>query len=403
MSLLLTPEAIENYADQFANKVVEEAYKSTPALTGNDLLKLTPVKQVNIGILGRLAGRWEKTAEAFKSPYFDFGHPEVIQALRHLLNTASRHISIQKQDLIPLLKEATRDALSLLTDPGHSFEKRIDAFVNSGFSSVEAGMLIQQTHIHSGIAKSLLHKLQESPHESVSTVLAKQWLSELLESDTLLDPTDAYISQFSEVYPLNITPKKEEPVVKTPVPEKSFFDSVFEEANTPVTPKPVQETFDYKARTVQVEEQPRTVIKEALPTAPPEPEARPVVTRPVVAETVPVSAPAPKVVAPEAETINNRFRVEVPEVSDAGKFGHVQVKVENIGKGLSIGQRFMFINQLFNGNPDEFAQAIEELESAGSLDKALYLLSRKFSIKYGWNPKGDAETELTTIVKRRFA
>ncbi len=381
MTLLLSPEAVKTYAEQFTEKVIADAYPDAGSLTGEDLLKLTPVRQVNIGILNQLADRWEKTAQAFESPYFDFGHPEVREALRHLLNTASRHISLKKEDLRPLLAAATADALQLLLDPQSFLEGRIHAFVDTGFSAREADLLIRQVHIHGGLVRALALRLQESPVESVSTVLAKQWLAELIQTNTLLDPVESYVSQFSEVYPLKIVNRAAPAARPEPVPtvEKSFFDTVFENE------RPVAAA-------------PRVTPAAAAPAPAPaqqpayQPPARPAETPPAVHK------------APEAETINNRYKVEVPEVTDAGKFGHVQVKVESISKGLSLGQRFMFINQLFDGRAEEFTSAMEALDQAPDLAHARRLIDETFAARYGWNLKGgEAENELLTIVKRRFS
>lgn len=383
MSLLLSPEAIENYAIDFTVKVTNEAFEHKESLNGNDLVHLTPVKQVNIGILTALSQKWIKTAEAFHSPYFNFAHPDVKQALQHLLNTASRHIEVKKHDLSPLLKNAVIEALTLLVNPLTFFEQKVDSFLNTGFSSKEASQLIKQTQIHQGVARALSLRLEESPHSSASTVLAKQWLSELLEKDTLLDPVDNTIAQFSVVQPLQIAVKEVPAPAAFAAEEKSFFDSLFDgEVIEKPTAPPIQ---------------PRTPS--------PEPVQPQVVVEPQHVQTAqaPVIPPqTSKAATLEAETINSRYKVDMPEVSDAGKFGHVQVKVDSISKGLSIGQRFMFINQLFHGNSDEFEQAVNELDHAPGLKEATQLIHHTLAGRFGWDLKGEAETELLTIVKRRF-
>jgi hypothetical protein len=101
-------------------------------------------------------------------------------------------------------------------------------------------------------------------------------------------------------------------------------------------------------------------------------------------------------------TLNSRFKVDLPEQSEESKYGSVQVKVDSILSSIALGQRFMFVNQLFNKSSDAFDEAIRELDTAATFDEARDLLSYKFASKYFWDMSSDAVNDLMATVKRKF-
>jgi len=91
--------ALNQYAARFTTTILNEVYKDQDTISGAGLLKLTPVRQVNLGVLNRLFEAWRKNAQEFRSPYFDFTNEEVKQALDDFMNTASQHIAVKRADL----------------------------------------------------------------------------------------------------------------------------------------------------------------------------------------------------------------------------------------------------------------------------------------------------------------
>jgi hypothetical protein len=76
-------------------------------------------------------------------------------------------------------------------------------------------------------------------------------------------------------------------------------------------------------------------------------------------------------------------------------------RIENLKTAISINEKFMFINELFDGNLREYNETIETLNGFKTLDQAAdYLdLMRK---KNFWNTGSVAFKKLKELVERRF-
>jgi len=292
MSQEVISETLKKYQIEFCSKVLEKAYDDRSTLSGPDLLKLTPVRQVNQDIVSRLSVYWNSQLHHFQSAYFDFSHPAVKEALRQFSGVVSQHISLRREDLEPWLQEAVRKALA-------------------PFEAGEAA----------------------SPESELR------------------------LRQFSEVLPLRL-PDAEKP---EPVREEaplSFFDWADEPAPAPKPGTPVTEAVTPVLKT------------EEKPTEP--------------------------------QSINSRHKVEIPATPEELLYGSVHVRIDNIGRNIPLGQRFMFVGQLFNGDFEAFSRAVEALDKAEGWDHAYGVLTGELAPQYGWDLKSEAVKELVTLLRRRF-
>ncbi|OJV21058.1 MAG: hypothetical protein BGO21_09240 [Dyadobacter sp. 50-39] len=364
--------ALNQYSARFTTTVLNEAYRSQDVITGAGLLKLTPVRQVNLGILNRLFEEWKNNAEAFRSPYFDFSNEEVKSALEEFMNTASQHIAVKRADLEPLLSDSVKDSLKLLLAPATYFEDRIRAVADTEFTHDKAEQLVKYTHIHRGIAEALLGRLTDSGSDSVYQTQAVSWLYEFKDNADLIDDVDQHLIQFAEIFPINLSELRiQEPTKSAPQPQphkhESFFDSAFSQLE-PSTARPVA------------------------------PRAEPASA--VIGE---IMAKANAGSSPERDSLNNRFKVDIPKPSEDKSYGSVPLKVENIAGSIPLGQRFMFVNQLFDRNSEHFDKAVYELDRVKSFEEAENLIWHRYASKYAWDVNGEAVTALLAIVKRKFA
>jgi hypothetical protein len=357
--------ALNQYTARFSTTILNEVYRSQDIVTGSDLLKLTPVRQVNLGILNRLFEQWKSNAESFRSVYFDFENEEVKQALEAFMNTASLHIAVRRTDLEPLLIDSVKDALKLLFTPELYLEDKVRA-TDTEFTQAKAENLVKYTQIHRKLGEALLQKLIDSGAESAYQTQAASWIYELKKDDSLLDDKEPYLAQFSEVFPINLSELiiRDEPVSIAPANKKpetpSFFDAAFGEQEV------------------------------AKPVSRPEPGAT------IISEIVAQKKSA------ERESLNSSFKVEVPKPSDDKAYGTVPVRVDSIATSIPLGQRFMFVNQLFSKNSEHFEKAIYELDNVKSFEEAQNLIWHRYASKYAWDVNGEAVNALLNIVKRKF-
>lgn len=372
MSNSLNSIALNQYAARFSTTVLNEIYRSQDIVTGAEILKLTPVRQVNLGILNRLFEQWKSNAESFRSVYFDFENEEVKQALDAFMNTASRYISVKRSDLEPLLLDSVKDALKLLFTPELYLEAKIRGNSDAEFTQSKAEQLVKYTQIHRQMGEALFQKLVDSGSDSAYQTQAISWVYELKNQADLLDDKEPYLAQFGEVFPVNLSElliiddQKSGLSAPKATEAKSFFDSAFGDLET-----------------VKVEE---TV------TAPSKVEPSVAVLSEIVAKKNPS----------EKDSLNSSFKVDIPKPAEDKSYGSIPVRVESIAASIPLGQRFMFVNQLFSRNSEHFEKAIYELDMVKSFEEAQNLIWHRYASKYAWDVNGDAVTTLLNIVKRKF-
>ncbi|MEI6434496.1 MAG: hypothetical protein WCP32_06605 [Bacteroidota bacterium] len=90
---------------------------------------------------------------------------------------------------------------------------------------------------------------------------------------------------------------------------------------------------------------------------------------------------------------NARERAFIPKISGS--------KIENLKSAISINEKFMFINDLFEGNLREYNETIEALNGFISLDQAADYLNL-MKQKNLWNTGSTAFLKLKELVERRF-
>lgn len=386
MSGTLNTTALKEYATDFTLKILADFYRDRDTISGQEILTLTPVRQVNLGIISRIFDQWKTDAQAFRSPYFDFEKEEVKNALQEFMNTASRHISISRDTLRPLLLDATEEALLLLLAPADYFEQKLRALPNFTFDREAAQSLVKYTHIHAGLAKHLALRLTDSGSDFVYVNQALNWLSQTVSSGASLDERGEYLEQFSTVKPLDghaIVPDgRPVPVAAAPPrqvsPEnKSFFDTALADDSGPVAPPRLPQPVPTAAAPVSYA-----------------PTTRVEIARDDQDRGMPTST--------GVNSLNSRFRVEIPATPAETNYGNVPLKVDSLLGSIALGQRFMFVNQLFGRNSDAFDEAIRELDQAHTFDDAKELMTHKFAAEYSWDPNSDAVHDLMALVKRKF-
>jgi hypothetical protein len=100
------------------------------------------------------------------------------------------------------------------------------------------------------------------------------------------------------------------------------------------------------------------------------------------------------------ESVYDRMSKSNTDVSIAEK---LQAKpVEDLQKSIGINERFLFLNELFNGNPQHYSDAISRLNSFTNLQDAKSYLNDNLSAKYGWNKSSIAYLELSKLIERRL-
>jgi hypothetical protein len=224
-------EAIALYSDAYAEKVLKRAFASKEKINGQDILSLCDVQQINLFIVRDLFKGWKEETKKLKSPYFEYEHPEVKEALEAFMGTLSTHIAIDRQHFGPLLKKAVSQAVLVVLDPYDYFSMLVSGTNNkldvSGFREE-----IKYLKINKGPLERMLQKLEEKKLKEVSGNEAFAILDTILEEVSFTpDDVDPYVEKFSIVEKLD--PEKFYVKKNPPAP-------VVVKAAPANTPKPVK-------------------------------------------------------------------------------------------------------------------------------------------------------------------
>ena len=124
MSYKLKQGTIQGFSEKAAGAICDRFYAKKKRADGSVLMKFTGSEQVNAFLVQTLFEKWQQETLRLQSPYFDFDHELVKEALKTFMNKLSEHISVARQDLEPLLAEAIADTVLITFDPVAYVEKR---------------------------------------------------------------------------------------------------------------------------------------------------------------------------------------------------------------------------------------------------------------------------------------
>lgn len=359
-------DAIAQYGDAYADKVLMGFFGSKDRITGSEILTLCNVQQVNLFVVHGLFKSWKEENKHLRSPYFNYENPEIKEALENLMTLLSNNISIDQNHFEPLLKKAVSQALLVVFDPYDFFSMIITGKDNK--LEVESFKEdIKYLKVNKAPLEKMLRKLEEKGVKEISGNEAFSILDQILE-EVGFNPEDveAYLEKFSTVIPLDAN---------------KFY----------VTPPQGDDNTSGQLRPPQVMD------------PPPEPPAPPVVVekpKTVAASTPP--APAvnkPKTTVTQGQNVPsiNETLIRQGKPAIAGSFQ----KVAKIKDSLSINQKFMFTKVLFHGDFELFSKAIDHLDKLDNMKSALRYIEDEHA--GSWDNESEEFHEFMELVEKRFA
>jgi hypothetical protein len=112
----------------------------------------------------------------------------------------------------------------------------------------------------------------------------------------------------------------------------------------------------------------------------------------------PTNNSAPKTIADELG--KNRISLNEKYAKDNSNFSQlINLKpLQDIKSGIGLGDRFLYIRELFDGKNDLFDQTIEHLNKMKSFDDAVEFLDEKFH----WDANDSTVATFLNVVKRKY-
>lgn len=433
MSNKFHQSALTDYTRSYARRVCADFFSNHTFISGKQILNLTPIGQINMFIVSNLFDKWKADTEKFRSPYFDFTHPEVEEAMRSFMNVVSQHIAVRREYLEPMLADALRRTLTLIFDPRYYFDELLRNQPDFTLTADAAKQIVRYTQINKFVATSLVDRMNGKPFVYVNQAL--NCLDEILsQRSPELERYDRYVAILSEKMPMDMNSLlRTSPDAVNGSPARSFFDT---ELDAPaagagvIVPKTSGATEDRSTPalrptlTLTTEQNPPSfgqasngpnissndsestgiqLVPDETDRYDREPESAPI-TGPVTQASPMSGAALSQATTYEAPRMSLELtpQNQSEEPTSVAEAFH-RAPIESIGKSISLNQKFRFINQLFSGSSTAYAQAIEELDQMENYGQALDLISYRYASQYLWDMSSDEVSELVEILKRRFA
>jgi len=190
--------------------------------------------------------------------------------------------------------------------------------------------------------------------------------------------------------------KLEEPKMEV-IKQKTFHEEVFAEDN-PVTEDP--EIF--AAQPIQeIKEESKTEIKNEVIE---EPKIEKIITKsPKTTVDLFSSANTPSIIADkfkgESKSMNEKLASNKEDNSLASKIK--QQHISDLKSAIGINEKFIFINELFDGSIQEFNTALSKLNSLAAYEEAVLFLNI-LADQYHWKTDSDSVKKIEELVQRRF-
>jgi hypothetical protein len=187
-------------------------------------------------------------------------------------------------------------------------------------------------------------------------------------------------------------------------------NEVQEETVEEESEKEVEETVESEEETVAQEEQPEEVEEEVAKDEEPSKEAPEEVEDEVTEDEqelpeVKIEPESESEPAPMEEQIEEKLSspaarsTEQPEtLADRLKM----TPLADLKKAIGLNQKFQFINELFEGDADEYADSIEKLNSADNMESAIKYFEKDLAAKNDWEEDHPSVLDLRELVQRRY-
>jgi hypothetical protein len=98
--------------------------------------------------------------------------------------------------------------------------------------------------------------------------------------------------------------------------------------------------------------------------------------------------------------INEQFQTDEHKTlgGKLGKQNNLSIK-----KQLTLNQRFMFVNQLFEGNQQQFLQAVDQIDAFDNKQEADKYIQKTFIESYDWDLESEEVQEFLELVDKKFS
>ena len=198
----LNREGIKKYSERFTRAIADQYFEHHEKIAGKEILELQPIRQINLFVIKNLFKEWQKETGKLKSKYFDYKSPEVNTALKEFMNILSRHISISKNDFIPLFQSATEETVLLIFSP-YDFYTHILEHNDDSMNMEDLQRVLKYVKVNRHLWAALIEKVEEQNIVSIDRNNLPRLLDDVFSSiEETPEDIEEYLHEFTAVIPL---------------------------------------------------------------------------------------------------------------------------------------------------------------------------------------------------------
>ncbi len=195
---------LHQYAEETAQELSDKFFQDKFIIEGNALVDFCSVKQINFFILKNLFEEWERETAQLKSPFFDFDHADVKQALGDFMEKLSFHIRMEKKDFLPLLEGAIEETILLVLAPAEYLRSVIvlpnEEFIHLKNVRNQAKYTKMNNHVLLGVIDNMVQKNKSS----ILVDEIKPVLNALLEDESNHYNHEQFLDEINDLFPLDV-------------------------------------------------------------------------------------------------------------------------------------------------------------------------------------------------------
>ena len=105
-------------------------------------------------------------------------------------------------------------------------------------------------------------------------------------------------------------------------------------------------------------------------------------------------------ISEEKESINDQFTANASGENLAKKLG--MTPISDLKSSIAINQKFLFMNDLFSGEHDDFHSAIDKLNNFNSINEANNFINSQLASNYNWDEENESVKSFRLLVERRY-
>lgn len=354
------------YCEAWIESFIQQTYSQKEYVRGEDLLRLTPIEGLNKLLVKQLFDEWRQAIEQSKSPYFDYEHPKVKAALQEYANVLSYHIKIDAEAMRHLMQRTLRLYVMLLFSPYHFFVHFFEHNPMPILGVEELKKQLKYIKHYDFLLRALIERMEQQRMQALPPIALLglfKVVYEQLSSRLTLD--SEAIAAFLDL--VGYTGELKEPEAPADAPE-SIAPSTIAEVSSPE----VNSDFEKEVHDA-TEKQSKVLIEE---------------------KTVHVDD------TEEEEYyggLNERFKQAAPRNISLKL---PQAENRSLRDAISLHERFMFVEQLFDGSHHAYHQFVQEVEKVHDLQAAMDVF-RRYCKEKNWK-SSEALDALEAVIRRVF-